>query len=200
AGRLRALGVGPEVRVGVFLNRRADLVVSLLGILEAVRAYVPVDPAYPPARVALMLEDSGAQVVLSQEILASRLPTTQADVLRLDGLRDEDRRLTAGLAGPDAGPRNLAYLIYTSGSTGRPKAVAIEHRSAVALAVWAREVFAPEDLAGVLAGTSICFDLSVFELFVPLAWGGRVILVDNALALPSVADQGVTLVNTVPSA
>src|SRR6185295_12561987 len=72
AGRLRALGVGPEVRVGVFLNRSADLVVSLLGILEAGGAYVPLDPAYPPARVALMLEDSGAQVVLSQEILASR--------------------------------------------------------------------------------------------------------------------------------
>jgi acyl-coenzyme A synthetase/AMP-(fatty) acid ligase/acyl carrier protein len=98
-------------------------------------------------------------------------------------------------------PGNLAYLIYTSGSTGRPKAVAIEHRSAVALALWAREVFPEGDLAGVLAATSVSFDLSVFELFVPLAWGGRVILAENALALPGLPAAGeVRLVNTVPSA
>jgi len=201
ARRLRGLGVGPEVRVGVFLERTADLVVSLLGVLQAGGAYVPLDPAYPAARIALMLEDSGAALVLSQESLASRLPATQAEVLLLNAATEKDGTEESA-ASPEtaSGPDNLAYLIYTSGSTGRPKAVAIEHRSAVALAVWAREVFSPEDLAGVLAGTSICFDLSVFELFVPLAWGGRVILLDNALALPTVADQGVTLVNTVPSA
>lgn len=92
-------------------------------------------------------------------------------------------------------------MIYTSGSTGRPKGVAIEHRSAVALLSWAADTFAPEQWAGTLASTSICFDLSVFELFVPLSVGGAVILVKNALELPNLAcaDQ-VTLVNTVPSA
>ncbi|HET9225029.1 MAG TPA: condensation domain-containing protein, partial [Thermoanaerobaculia bacterium] len=98
-------------------------------------------------------------------------------------------------------PDNLAYLIYTSGSTGRPKGVAIPHKAAVHLMHWARGLFPPEDLAGVLAATSICFDLSVFEIFVPLSWGGRVILADNALSLPTLpAATEVTLVNTVPSA
>jgi thioesterase domain-containing protein len=92
-------------------------------------------------------------------------------------------------------------LIYTSGSTGRPKGVAIEHRSAVALLVWARRWFGDQELAGMLAATSVNFDLSVFELFLPLAWGGRVILADNALALPELpARDLVRLVNTVPSA
>ncbi|MCI0656213.1 MAG: AMP-binding protein, partial [Acidobacteria bacterium] len=96
---------------------------------------------------------------------------------------------------------NLAYVIYTSGSTGRPKGVAIEHRNAGALIHWARGVFTQEELAGVLASTSICFDLSVFELFVTLSWGGKVILAENALQLPGLpAANEVTLVNTVPSA
>src|SRR5262249_24424511 len=100
-----------------------------------------------------------------------------------------------------AEPGNLAYVIFTSGSTGRPKGVAIEHGSAVALVAWARHVFDADDLGGMLASTSIAFDLSVFEIFAPLAWGGRVILASNVLALrdlPAAAD--VRLVNTVPSA
>ena len=92
-------------------------------------------------------------------------------------------------------------MLYTSGSTGQPKGVAVEHRSAVALVSWAGEVFGADEISGVLAATSICFDLSVFELFVPLCWGGKVILADNALALPGLpAANEVTLVNTVPSA
>ena len=95
---------------------------------------------------------------------------------------------------------NLAYVIYTSGSTGQPKGVAIEHRNTVALLHWAKSVFTVEELAGVLASTSICFDLSIFELFVPLSWGGKVILAENALHLHSMTEKNeVTLINTVPS-
>jgi non-ribosomal peptide synthetase component F len=98
-------------------------------------------------------------------------------------------------------PANPAYIIYTSGSTGRPKGVAITHQSAVAFISWAQGVFGAEELAGVLAATSITFDLSIFELFVTLSSGGTVILAENALALPSLpAAQAVTLINTVPSA
>ncbi|MCC5667070.1 amino acid adenylation domain-containing protein [Nostoc sp. CHAB 5784] len=98
-------------------------------------------------------------------------------------------------------PENLAYLIYTSGSTGKPKGVMIEHRNPVCLLYWAREVFSADAIAGVLASTSICFDLSIFELFVPLSWGGKVILAENALALSNLpAKNQVTLINTVPSA
>src|SRR5207237_9048568 len=106
-------------------------------------------------------------------------------------------------ANPQAGAAaaNLAYLIYTSGSTGRPKGVGIAHASAVTLLYWARELFSREDLAGLLASTSICFDLSVFEIFVPLSCGGKVILASDVLELRNLAaGSEVTLVNTVPSA
>src|SRR5439155_24394216 len=94
---------------------------------------------------------------------------------------------------------NLAYLIYTSGSTGRLKAVAIRHKSAAILMNWATEVFSSQVLRGVLASTSITFDLSVFEIFVPLSWGGKVIVAENALDLGSLwAANEVTLMNTVP--
>ncbi|HVR99815.1 MAG TPA: amino acid adenylation domain-containing protein [Thermoanaerobaculia bacterium] len=178
ARRLRARGVGPEVPVAVLMPRSADLVVALLAVLEAGGFYVPIDPNYPEERIAFLLADSGAEVVL-REI--------------------EDRGLEAPV--DEVLPGNLAYLIYTSGSTGRPKAVAIEHRSAVSLARWAREVFGGRELAGVLASTSVTFDLSVFEIFVPLAWGGTVVLAADALALSSLPAAGeVTLINTVPSA
>ena len=92
-------------------------------------------------------------------------------------------------------------MLYTSGSTGRPKGVAIEHRNAVSLIEWARAFYGVEDLRGVLASTSVCFDLSVFELFVPLCCGGTVILVENAVELRQTPSRNlVTLINTVPSA
>jgi amino acid adenylation domain-containing protein len=196
ARRLAALGVGPEVRVGVCLSRSPALVAALLGILEAGGTYVPLDPNYPQERLGFMLEDAGAAVLVTERALATRLPASGARLLVLD---EESERAEA--EPHRALPGNLAYLIYTSGSTGRPKAVAIEHRSAVAFVHWAHEVFTAAELAAVLAATSISFDLSVFELFVPLACGGRVVLAANALELPALPAAGeVTLVNTVPSA
>ncbi len=199
ARSLRALGVGPEVPVGIFLPRRTELVVALLATLEAGGFYVPLDPAYPAERVAFMLADSNAAVVLTTAELAGRLPVNEALVVRLDALPEAAEDVPGETTPASLG--NLAYLIYTSGSTGRPKGVAIEHRSAAALLAWGAAVFPPADLAGVLASTSITFDLSVFELFLPLATGGAVILADNALELPRLPAAGeVRLVNTVPSA
>ncbi len=214
AGRLRALGVGPEVVVAVSAERTPALVVGLLGILRAGGAYVPLDPAYPRERRETILADSGAVLLLAAhrfladvaEWAAGYAAILDLDELAAAGAAPADPAAldsTASDRSPDNpdNPDNLAYLIYTSGSTGRPKGVAIEHRSAAALAHWARRVFSAEDWQGVLFATSINFDLSVFELFVPLAWGGRVILADNALALPALPAAGeVTLVNTVPSA
>jgi amino acid adenylation domain-containing protein/non-ribosomal peptide synthase protein (TIGR01720 family) len=198
---LQAQGVGVETLVAIYMDRSLDLVVGLLAILKAGGAYVPIDPAYPPERIAIMLEDSRAAVLLTEARLAGRLVGPDARVVCLD---DE---LRAALARePETAPtsaitsRNLAYVLFTSGSTGRPKGVAIEHRSVAALIDWARQVFPPEDLAGVLFSTSVCFDLSIFELFVPLSLGGAAILVENALHLPGLASPlPVTLVNTVPS-
>ncbi|WP_224360638.1 non-ribosomal peptide synthetase [Hyalangium versicolor] len=201
AGRLRALGAGPEERIGVCLRRDTGLVTALLAILKAGAAYVPLDPAYPAERLRFTLEDAGARLTLTQSAYASLLRGTASRLIELDS---EDWEA----AGPDAtplpsglSPSHLAYVIYTSGSTGRPKGVAIEHRSVVAFLDWAARVFPAEQRAGILASTSVCFDLSVFELFLPLATGGKVILADNALALPSLENASeITLINTVPSA
>ncbi len=199
ASRLLALGVGPEVRVGIFLDRSIDLIAALLGVLKAGGAYVPLDPAYPKERIAFMLEDSGAPALISRAGLEDRLPEHGARMVLVDGEAagsDEDPVCSSGSG-------NLAYQLYTSGSTGRPKAVSMEHRSVVAFIRWAREAFspAPAELAGVMAATSVCFDLSIFEIFVPLSSGGTVIVAGNALDLAGLPAAGeVTLINTVPSA
>ncbi|HKH46873.1 MAG TPA: amino acid adenylation domain-containing protein [Thermoanaerobaculia bacterium] len=198
ARRLRALGVGPETRVAVCLERSADLIATLLGVLAAGGAYVPIDPAYPVERRALMLADSGAAVLVSRGRLAADLPETAARLVDLDAGPPPEALLPSGF---EVLPGHLAYVIYTSGSTGRPKGVAIEHRSAVARAGWARAAFSAGELSGVLAATSVCFDLSVFEIFATLASGGTVILAEDALELPELpAASEVRLVNTVPSA
>ncbi|WP_163996532.1 non-ribosomal peptide synthase/polyketide synthase [Pyxidicoccus caerfyrddinensis] len=197
---LGSLGVREETPVGVCLERGLDLVISLLAILKAGGHYVPLDPAYPSQRLGFILEDSRAALVLTRAALASVLPENSARMLCVDS--DE---VTSSAAAPSAvlprvSSNQLAYLIYTSGSTGRPKAVAIEHRNAVAFLAWARTIFPPEVLAGTLFATSINFDLSIFELFLPLTTGGTVVVADNALALPTLpAAHRVTLVNTVPS-
>ncbi|HYO12892.1 MAG TPA: amino acid adenylation domain-containing protein, partial [Thermoanaerobaculia bacterium] len=197
--RLISFGAGPEARVGIALERTPDLIVGLLAILKAGAAYVPLDPAYPRERLALILEDAAAPILLTSSSLLDRLPDFQGRLLCMDVEALDGGRETA--PSPRATPGNLAYLIYTSGSTGRPKGVAIEHRSTTALLDWATEVFSPEEIAGILASTSVTFDLSVFEIFLPLTRGGTVLLADNALALPDLpAAGGAILVNTVPSA
>jgi amino acid adenylation domain-containing protein len=205
ARHLQRLGVAPESLVGICTPRTADMIAGMLGTLKAGAAYLSLDPAYPRERLAFMLEDSAAPVVLTQERLLDGLGAAAPAGSTAFVCFDRDARALAAESAQRlpsaAGPGSLAYAIYTSGSTGRPKGVAIEHRSAAVLCHWAREVFPAADLAGMLASTSINFDLSVFEIFVPLAWGGTVILAENALALPHLPAAGrVTFVNTVPSA
>ncbi|HEX8128485.1 MAG TPA: amino acid adenylation domain-containing protein [Pyrinomonadaceae bacterium] len=201
AHHLQSLGVGAETLVGLCVERSVEMVVGLLAILKAGGVYVPLDPQYPRERIAFMLEDTRAPVLLTQERLLESLPSTGARVVRLDGQWDEIARHDKDNLPASTKPSNLAYVIYTSGSTGRPKGVAIKHRNAVTFLHWALEVFDEQQLAGVLASTSICFDLSVFEIFAPLSRGGRIILAENALALPTLpAAHQVTLINTVPSA
>lgn len=196
---LQRLGVGPETRVGVLMERSLDLLVGLLAVLKAGAPYVPLDPEYPQERLGFMLADSGARVLLTQQRLAHLLPAVQAvcvdresETIAAESVENLRSRVTA---------RNLAYIIYTSGSTGRPKGTAIEHRSAAVFSQWARERFAPEAFAGTLALGSICFDLSIFELFVPLHCGGKVIIARDVLHLSEVPPaHEITLINAVPSA
>ena len=195
AAQLQSLGIGRESLVGICMQRSAEMIAGILGVLKAGGAYVPLDPGYPQERLAMMLEDSGATVVLCD---ASTEAAHRDSHLAVRWVRPQGGGAPTARA---ACVEDLAYLIYTSGSTGRPKGVALEHRNAVAFVHWARQVFTADELAGVLASTSICFDLSIFEIFVPLAVGGAIVLAENVLELPSLPDaNAVTLVNTVPSA
>jgi amino acid adenylation domain-containing protein len=198
ANRLRSLGLGPERLAGVLMDRTADLIVVLLAIQKAGGAYAPLDPSYPKQRVRLMLETARATVLVTRRHLAEDLPEGLRTVFLDPGWENEPVEETAG---PAAVPENLAYVIFTSGSTGVPKGVAIQHHSAVSMVRWCLGMYSPEEYAGVLVSTSICFDMSVFEIFATLAQGGRLILAENALALPDLAARDeVVLVDTVPSA
>jgi amino acid adenylation domain-containing protein/FkbH-like protein len=198
---LRSLGVKPGVLAGICLERSWRLIAGILGVLKAGGAYVPLDPAYPRERLAFILQDAQAPVLVTQDSLQTIAPPETAKLVRLDSDSPLIRSLSTENPAGDAASSDLAYVIYTSGSTGRPKGVSLEHRSAVAFISWARDVFTADELAGVLASTSICFDLSIFEMFVPLSFGGTVVLAENALALPALpAANQVTLINTVPSA
>ncbi|KAA5840184.1 amino acid adenylation domain-containing protein, partial [Pseudomonas chlororaphis] len=202
AHKLIELGVGPEVRVGVAMQRTPEMVVALLAVLKAGGAYVPLDPDYPQDRLAHMLRDSQAQILLTESVLLSLLPAVESlQTLQLDAQPGWLDGYSPENPAPRATADNLAYVIYTSGSTGLPKGVAIAHRNVLALIDWSSRVYSADDLQGVLASTSICFDLSVWELFVTLSSGGFVVLARNALELPELADRDrVRLINTVPSA
>jgi amino acid adenylation domain-containing protein len=214
---LKSYGVKAETLVGVCLERSTEMILAMLAILKAGGAYVPLDPVYPRERMRFILRDTQAAVLLTEarliEDAIGDLPeshqtcsqpaatdATPLKVICLDKHHGEiSKQCEQNLAAPTF-PKNLAYVIYTSGSTGTPKGVMIEHRSAAAFLDWAHSVFTKDELAGVVASTSICFDLSVFEIFAPLTTGGRIILVENALALAHMDSAVVpTLVNTVPS-
>jgi amino acid adenylation domain-containing protein len=204
---LRQRGVGAETLVALCVERSIDMIVGVLGILKAGGAYVPLDPAYPPARLAFMLEDSRAQVLITAKDEGRRTKDdeTHAESHHDLGLTITDVRAaetpivhrTSKIVHAD----NLAYVLYTSGSTGIPKGVGLTQRGAVALIDWARATYPLAALQRVLAATSLGFDLSVYEIFVPLSVGGALVLVDQALALAELdAKVGVTLINSVPSA
>ncbi|MEM6252547.1 MAG: amino acid adenylation domain-containing protein [Cyanobacteria bacterium P01_D01_bin.156] len=199
AAYLISIGIGPEARVGVCLDRSEHLIVALLGILKAGGAYVPLDPAYPPSRLNYILEDADVSVVVTEQQYHELTEKGSFKVVLTSS--EEISYQNTDTIVTNVQPHNLAYIIYTSGSTGQPKGVAIEHHSPVALVNWAKEVFSPDQLSGVLAATSICFDLSVFEIFVTLSSGGTIILADNVLQVTDIpAANEITLINTVPTA
>ncbi|MEV6977530.1 amino acid adenylation domain-containing protein [Kitasatospora sp. NPDC093806] len=205
ARELRRRGVGRGSLVGVCLDRDEWLVPALLGVWQAGAAYVPLDPAYPADRLEFIAADAGiAQLVTSAAVLERRGDALGA--LRATGVAPLlVGTVTVGEGDHDdaisAEPTDAAYVMYTSGSTGRPKGVVVEHRNVAALLSWEAGVYAADELRGMLAATSVCFDPSVTQLFLPLLRGGTVILAENLLALPTLpARDQVTMVYGTPSA
>ena len=176
ANYLRSLGVGPEVLVGLCLERSIDLVVALLGILKAGGAYVPLDPQYPPDRIAFMLEDSGAAVLVTEQQFLPNLSTTAATVVCVDRDRSRIERQSFAVPSSSVAPNNLMYVIYTSGSTGKPKGVQIAHRSVVNFLASMRSEPGICESDRLLAVTTMCFDIAGLEIYLPITSGAKVIL------------------------
>lgn len=177
---LQALGVGPDVPVGLCMERSLDMVVGLLGILKAGGAYVPLDPVYPPARLAFMLDDARVPVLITQQHLAGRLQATEARMLALDNesaLAAQSTEDPPSLASSD----NLVYVIYTSGSTGQPKGVQITHKSLLNLVCWHQQAFALTAADRATHITSPAFDATGWELWPYLCCGASVYLVDEQI-------------------
>jgi len=205
ANHLRTLGVGPDVLVGLCVERSLEMVVGLLGILKAGGAFVPLDPAYPMERLTVILEDSRSPVLLTQDRLAESFAENGPHIIPLDTdweiiARESRENLSSG-----ATPENLAYVTYTSGSTGKPKGVMIENRSVVNVLTSFIKTYGLSAADRLLQQTSISFDVSVNEIFPILCVGGVVVLPnkDEVLDLGRltrlIAEHRVTIIGAAPS-
>lgn len=201
---LRALGVQAGQLVGICVERDLEMVAGVLGILKAGAAYVPLDPAFPPNRLALMLEDSQAPVVLSQQSLRGILPEGVAQIVELDFDSPSLAQQEASRLGKTATADDRAYVIYTSGSTGRPKGVEIGHRSvANFLTSMARAPGIGAD-DRLLAVTTLSFDIHVLELYLPLLYGAQVVVAPRSMVtdgnrLIEALASGVTIMQATPA-
>ncbi|RKG75429.1 amino acid adenylation domain-containing protein, partial [Corallococcus exercitus] len=206
AWHLRPMGVGPEVRVGLMLERSLELVVALLATLKAGGAYVPLDPSLPAQRLAWMFEDARPAVVLIQERLVARLPAGDGvPVLRLDSQWAEVARQPSGTPPAVASEDALAYVIFTSGSTGRPKGAMNAHVGIVNRLLWMQgaQPLSPDDV--VLQKTPYSFDVSVWEFFWPLMTGARLVVArpgghqEPGYLADLIAHERITVTHFVPS-
>lgn len=188
---LRSLGVKPETLVGICVERSLEMLVGILGILKAGGAYVPLDPAYPQERIAFMLEDTQAPVLLTQAQLLDRLPDSQAQIICLDSDWGTIAQFSEDNLESSLTSDNLAYVIYTSGSTGKPKGTLIPHRGLVNYLCWCAQAYAVDQGEGALVHSSIAFDATITGLFAPLLVGSKVELLpeDSGIEALSIALQ-----------
>ncbi|MFA6051760.1 MAG: amino acid adenylation domain-containing protein [Methylobacter sp.] len=202
---LRSKGVGPDVLVGICLERSLEMVIGLLGILKAGGAYVPLDPGYPQDRLDFMLHDVNAPVVLSQATCREKIAASTATVLCLDS--EWDKVASAGDANPDIAlrPENLAYCIYTSGSTGQPKGAGVPHQGILNRLQWMQQQYGLDHSDRVLQKTPYSFDVSVWEFFWPLMTGAKLVVAkpeqhkDSLALVETITAQQITTIHFVPS-
>ena len=180
---LRKIGVGPEVLVGVFIDRSIEMIVGLLGILKAGGAYVPLDPDFPKQRIEYMIERSEALAILTQKKLVMELPETQAKVISLDEKWDEISKESDETPETDVKPENLAYVMFTSGSTGLPKGVQVHHKAVVNFIVSMSQLPGLTRKDVLLAVTTLSFDISILELFLPISVGSKLAIISREDAL-----------------
>jgi amino acid adenylation domain-containing protein len=202
---LRRQGVQREGLVGVCMERSLEMEIALLGILKAGGAYLPLDVSFGAGRIQYVLEESGAKVLITQKSLLNLMPRTQAEILCLDPSWDLIRDESDEPVPSEVGPSNLAYVIYTSGSTGKPKGVQIEHRNLANLlcSMHAEPGIGPGDI--LLSITTISFDLSVPDIFLPLLAGARLVIAsreatfDGKLLRSLLASSKATFMQATPT-
>jgi amino acid adenylation domain-containing protein/non-ribosomal peptide synthase protein (TIGR01720 family)/FkbM family methyltransferase len=197
---LRSRGVAHETLVPICMERNPMMIAGMLGILKAGAAYVPIDPEYPEERISYMLEDTAAAfVIASHESRIKLHAKDNVEILEIDGGWASIHEQPANNVRMTIAPEQLAYVIYTSGSTGKPKGVMIEHRNAYTFVCWSREEFMSSRFEIVYASTSICFDLSIFEIFYPLSIGKPIRLLENGLHIADyLSTDRFVLTNSVP--
>ena len=210
AGYLRSLGVREETRVGICMERGLAMIESLLAVLKAGAGYVPLDPGYPQERLRYMLEDSGAEVLLTADNLREQFSGICAGIRVVD-VKEEAEQWKSVVAGnldkKSAGPmsRHLAYVIYTSGSTGQPKGVTVEHGGVTNRLLWMQDTYQLENKDAVLQKTPIGFDVSVWEFFWPLLAGARLVMArpeghkDPGYLAEVIREKEITTIHFVPS-
>ncbi|MDQ3258528.1 MAG: amino acid adenylation domain-containing protein, partial [Acidobacteriota bacterium] len=206
AHHLRDQGVKADTLVAMCLNKSAEMIVALLGVLKAGGAYLPMDPAYPEDRLRFMIEDSGVSHLITTQALLDSVPVKVNSVILLDADGEGIGRQETSTPSPIAGAVNLAYCIYTSGSTGKPKGVLLEHRHVVRLLVNDKLPFSftADDVWTMFH--SYCFDFSVWEMYGALLYGGKLVVVaepvmkDPSLFLSLLLEEGVTVLNQTPTA
>ena len=205
ARHLKKIGIGPEVLVGIYVERSLEMLVGLLGILKAGSAYVPLDPTYPKDRLQFIVHDAQIKFLLTQESLASDAPGAGMNLVCLDKdwpkiSREPQTNLT-----PQAHPHNLAYVLYTSGSTGKPKGVQIEHRNVVNFLCTMQERPGINQGDVLLAVTTLSFDIAGLELYLPLTVGAQLVIasrrvaMDGSLLGATIANSGATVVQATPA-
>jgi amino acid adenylation domain-containing protein len=202
---LKTLGVKAESPVAICMERSLEMVIALLAILKAGGAYLPLDPEYPRERLAYMLKESQARVLLTRHDLLPRLPEDDGRFVNLDAVRQIVAKEDASNLRERVAPENLAYVIYTSGSTGNPKGVMISHRGICNRLLWMQQQYALHEHDRVLQKTPYSFDVSVWEFFWPLLNGSLLVMAhpeghrDPRYLARTIQESGITILHFVPS-
>ncbi len=202
---LHAKGVGPETLVGICAFRSIEMVIGLLAIVKAGGAYVPFDPTYPAKRLAFMINDSKAPVMLAQKACSTLLPRTETEVVYFEDIAEQLEKYPITNPKTNLQPENLAYVIYTSGSTGKPKGVMNTHRAIVNRLLWMQDTFQIDTSDTLIQKTPFSFDVSVWEFFWPLMCGSRLVVAkpeghkDAQYLQDLIAREHITVIHFVPS-
>lgn len=205
ANRLINLGIKPNTFVGVYIERSLEMIIALLGIIKSGGAYVPIDPSYPKERVDYMINDSQVKIILSKKEISSNISGENFQIINLDSDIDKIRMESDETPGVNIQPENLAYMIYTSGSTGKPKGAMNTHSAILNRLIWMKDYLQINKDDNIFQKTSFSFDVSVWEFFLPLMSGAKLVFAkpdghkETDYLVNEIVEKKITVMHFVPS-